>query len=322
MLGYDTVSVSLQAGDDLGEQLNASIQWVKNTQGGGRIIIPPGEHSIETQIVLESKIWLAGRTREATVLKLAAGYTPTSMIYGSGKEDLKFSNLTLDANNLEKNLIHFMSCERISGDDLGFKNGGGGSSRGIFMEGGSKYGQFRDLKFNSMPIGIYLGPSASLLLFEGLHADSLCGKLAQLTGIYVTDCEFKAILSENLTTDFHLLDGPSRILIDGLISKQADETSVSIQYISEACSEIVIVNSEILDAGYSSANVYPAIHIEANHSRVRVVNTRTINSNAKQKYGVLIDAGASECEIRGGKHEGVTAAWLNNGTSTLIDSRR
>jgi len=319
-MGYEVVAAAQQSGDDMGAQINAGIQYLKNDMGSGRVIIPPGIHTIKTEVLYEDNIWLRGYGRGATVLKLDEGYTPDNLISGASKSNLKISELTLDANSQEKHLLRFNACQEIIGESLGFKNAAG-AAKGIYLDGASKAIEFRGLNFGSMPICIYLS-SASFALFEGLYPDSLCGKLAYLVGAEVTDCELRTMFAEGLTTDIHLKYGVKRILIAVLKSNQAGERSIYIENDAAACEDVEIVDCEIQDASYSAANAFAAIHIEANHSRIRIINTMTINANAKQKYGVLIDAGASECEIRGGKHEGVTGAWLNNGTGTLIDSRR
>jgi len=322
MMGYEVVAAAMQPGDDMGAQVNAGIQYLKNDMGGGKLVLPPGEHIIDTEIAFENNVWLAGSGREATVLKLGSGYSADNLMKGTSKNDVKISDMTLDANSQEKTLLRLDGCARASGGRLGFKNTAGSSGTGIRAEGGASLLSFRSLKFSSVGLCIFLNSSALESLFEDLQADSLCSKLLYAVGTGVKDCVLRSLLLKGLGTDIHLKDGPQRVLIDNLKSEQAETQSVYMEYVSSACVDITVINSEIIDASYLTPNTDAAIHIEANHSKVRIVNTRTINSNAKQKYGVLIDAGASECEIRGGKHEGVTAAWLNNGSNTLIDSRR
>jgi len=320
MIGYEVIIAAQQAGDDLGAKINAGIQYAKNDMGGGKVILPPGIHTIKTEILYEDNVWLQGCGREATILKLDAGYTSDNLIKGTSKNDLKISDLTLDANNLEKHLLRFNGCQRITGENLGFKNASG-AGKGAYLENACKYAHFRELKFGTMPIGIYIS-SASFASFQEVHADNTCGRLIFLLGSAVADCIFQGLFCDGLTIDVQIRNGPKRIQINGLHSKLADEHSIYLENMGSAGEEIDILNSEIEDASASAPGVYSCIHVEADYTRVRIVNTRTINANSKQKYGVLIDAGASECEIRGGKHEGVTAAWLNNGTGTLIDSRR
>ena len=85
----------------------------------------------------------------------------------------------------------------------------------------------------------------------------------------------------------------------------------------------ICTNCRAIDNSYGTANGYSGFYLAGTCDRVELIGCRAYKeSYAQQKYGFEIVAGATKCEVRGGVWSpNQTAAFLDNGTGTVIDAR-
>lgn len=82
-------------------------------------------------------------------------------------------------------------------------------------------------------------------------------------------------------------------------------------------------NCVAIDNGTAAANTYSGFYLNEYCDRTQFIGCQAHKYGASnQKYGVQINANNDKCEIRGGRwYPNQTAAWLDNGTGTIIDAR-
>jgi len=78
-----------------------------------------------------------------------------------------------------------------------------------------------------------------------------------------------------------------------------------------------------VDNSYLTANGFSGFYLAATCDRIELIGCRAYKqARSEQKYGFEVVAGATKCEIRGGRWSpNQTGAWLDNGTDTILDCR-
>jgi len=85
----------------------------------------------------------------------------------------------------------------------------------------------------------------------------------------------------------------------------------------------ICMGCQAIDNSYLTANGYSGFYMGAYSERVSLIGCEAFKlERAEQKYGFEVAAGASKCEVRGGRWSpNQTGSWLDNGTETIIDVR-